>query len=301
MNNYLITVTGPTAIGKTSKSVALAKYFDTEILSADSRQFFKEMCIGTAVPNLKEQEGVAHHFVQHISVDDAYSVGDFEKDALEKLRQLFKKHRYVFMVGGSGLYVKAVNEGLDKFPHIQPGLRKKLNEKAANGEFVSLQNQLKELDPQYAQTVDLQNRHRVIRALEVCLSSGKPFSSFLNRERPQRPFKSIKIGLSAPREILYERIERRVDIMLEKGLLDEAKTLYPQRHKNALNTIGYKELYRHIAGEWTLEFAIEEIKKNTRRFAKRQLTWFRRDKSIHWFPYNCTAHEIANFIRTKTN
>lgn len=301
MTKTLISVVGPTAIGKTAKSIGIAQELQTEIISADSRQFYKEMNIGTAVPSPEELKAVPHHFIQHISVDDAYDVGDFEKDALKKLNILFKKNDFVVMVGGSGLYVKAVSEGLDEFPPVDPKVREALNELFAKEGIRPLQERLQEADPEYAAKADMHNPRRIIRALEVYLSSGKPFSSFLNQKKMPRPFKTIQIGLKAPRQIIYERIEQRVDIMIESGLLKEAESLYPQRHKNALNTIGYKELYNYLDGDWSLDFAISEIKKNTRRFAKRQLTWFRKSENIHWFSYKTPAREIVEFILSQTS
>lgn len=295
---YLISITGPTAIGKTAMGIALAKKFNSEIISADSRQFYKEMEIGTAVPSAEELDRVPHHFIQHISVNTSYSVGDFEEDALKKLNVLFQSHDCLFMISGSGLYLKAIHQGLDKFPKIAPGLRDKLNKRLKTEGLAPLQSELEIHDPAYAKKIDLHNPHRVIRALEVCISSGKPFSSFLHQPKPERPFNSMKIGLTAPREIIYKRIEKRVDQMMEEGLLAEAEQLYRYRHKNALNTVGYKELFRYLNGEWSLDFAVKEIKKNTRHFAKRQLTWFRKDKDIHWFPHDCIPAEIENFIRS---
>ncbi len=297
MNSYLVSIIGTTAIGKTDKAIALARAFNTEIVSADSRQFYREMTIGTAVPTPEEQAQVPHHFIQHISVDDAYNVGDFEKEALEKLKELFAKHQCVFLVGGSGLFLKAVNEGLDYFPEVDPKIRQRLNERLKQEGLAPLQRELKKLDPKYYNEAATDNPRRVIRALEICLGSGKPFSAFRNQKKSPRPFKTLKIGLDAPREVIYRRIENRVDHMMDKGLLEEARRLYPQRHKNALNTIGYKELYQYFDGQCSLAEAIGEIKKNTRRFAKRQLTWFRRDQSITWFPHGCAPKEIEDFIR----
>ncbi|MDQ7916431.1 tRNA (adenosine(37)-N6)-dimethylallyltransferase MiaA [Mesonia sp. MT50] len=298
---YLINIVGPTAIGKTSKSIALAQHFSSEILSADSRQFYKEMCIGTAVPTPEELAAAPHHFIQHVSVSEQYSVGDFEKDAFKKLDELFEKHKILFLVGGSGLYVDAVNKGLDHFPKVEASIREKLNVQVQEHGLASLQLQLKELDPDHYKKVALSNPQRVIRALEICLGTGKPYSSFLNHSAKERNFNSIKIGLEAPRPLIYERIEKRVDFMLENGLLEEAKELYPLRELNALNTVGYKELFQYFDGTWSLEFALSEIKKNTRRFAKRQLTWFRRDEHTFWFPYDAAPQEIADFITQKVD
>jgi tRNA dimethylallyltransferase len=297
--NYLINIVGPTAIGKTSLAIQLANKFNTEIISADSRQFYKEMRIGTAVPSAEELQAAKHHFIQHISIKDNYNVGDFESDAIKKLDELFKNNKIVIMVGGSGLYTKSVLEGLDYFPEVSLEIRQKLNLKLEKEGLDSLQQQLHKLDPDYYKIVDLENPHRVIRALEVCISSGKPYSSFLNQPKKERNFTAINIGLSADREIIYDRINRRVDLMIAEGLLDEAKTLFPKRELNALNTVGYKELFSYLEGKDSLETAVSEIKKNTRRFAKRQLTWFRKDQEINWFDYKTPVEEIQQFLDSK--
>lgn len=299
----LLAVVGPTAIGKTALGIQLAKYFDTEILSADSRQFFKEMEIGTAVPSQEELAQVPHHFIQHKSIFDLYSVGDFEKEAIDFLNELFQQKDTVIMVGGSGLYVDAVVNGLDEFPEVDPSIRAELNQELDKNGLSSLQEELKRKDPSYYKIVDLENPHRLIRALEVCRASGQPFSSFLNRPRPKRPFKTLYIGLEAPREVIYERINQRVDLMMEKGLLDEAQQLYPNQKLNALQTVGYKELFEYLDGHCTLESAVSEIKKNTRRFAKRQLTWLRKNNDILWVPYDGKPEKVLQMIkdRLKTN
>ena len=297
MSKTLISIVGPTAIGKTSLSIDLAKAFETEIISADSRQFFREMNIGTAVPSSEELAAAPHHFIQHISVEDAYSVGDFERDALQKLEQLFQRHDKVIMVGGSGLYVDAVTKGLDEFPEIDPQIRISLNDLFAAEGLPALQKQLSQLDPEYYSEVDTENPHRLIRALEVSLGTGKPYSSFRKKKAAQRPFKSVLIGLTADREVIYDRINRRVDLMLEQGLLEEAKALAGKKHLNALNTVGYKELFAFLEGRCSLEEAVEEIKKNTRRFAKRQLTWFRKNPEIHWFDHITPTEEIIDMIK----
>ena len=283
MTNFLINILGPTAIGKTSLSIKIANYYQTEIISADSRQFYKEMKIGTAVPEIEELKAAPHHFIQHISVENDYSVGDFEKEAIQKLEDVFKEKQLVVMVGGSGLYIKAVTEGLDDFPDVDPEIRQNLNSHLEKDGIDWLQKKLFVLDPEYYKNADVQNPHRLIRALEICIATGKPFFSFLNQDKRNRNFKTINIGLTANREMIYERINQRVDIMIENGLVEEAKALYPQRNLNALNTVGYKELFKYFDGDWDLETAISEIKKNTRRFAKRQLTWFRKDDTIKWF------------------
>lgn len=296
MNNYLITVIGATAIGKTALSIQLAKHFNTDIISCDSRQFFKEMNIGTAVPSAEELAAVTHHFIQNKSILDHYSVGQFEKDALKKLDELFLKNNIVVMVGGSGLYTNAVLEGFDDFPEIAPEIRLKLNKQIEDGELEILQNQLKELDPESYNDIEIENPHRLIRALEICIGTGKPYSSFKNKNKTKRNFIPIKIGLTADREIMYHRINQRVDIMLQEGLLDEANKLYPHKELNALQTVGYRELFDYFDGKYSLEFAIEEIKKNTRRFAKRQVTWNKKDENIHWFDFETNPSEIFTKI-----
>lgn len=293
---YLISVVGPTAIGKTNLAIALAKHYKTEIISADSRQFFKEMQIGTAVPSKEELAAVPHHFIQHKSIFESYSVGDFEKEALALLSNLFKKHDCVIMVGGSGLYVDAVTKGLDEFPDVDPGIREDLNKELKEKGIVELQNQLKLLDETQYAKIDIENPHRLIRALEVCMGSGLPYSSFLNKKKAQRPFQTITIGLQADRQVIYDRINQRVDIMINEGLLKEARTMYPHRALNALQTVGYKELFNYFDGEWDLDFAISEIKKNTRRFAKRQLTWYRKNEKILWFDHNGDKAHIFKTI-----
>lgn len=292
----LIVVVGPTAIGKTSLSLALATHFKTEILSADSRQFFKEMSIGTAAPSEAELATAPHHFIHHISIDDDYSVGDFEKEALEKLDSLFKTHHNVIMVGGSGLYVDAIIKGLDEFPEVEGHIREELNERLENEGIESLQTELEKLDPEYYSEVDKYNPHRIIRALEICIGAGKPYSSFRKNKKPKRTFNTVLVGLTADRAIVYDRINQRVDIMMEEGLLEEARALYFKKDLNALNTVGYKELFKYFEGEWSLEKAVEEIKKNTRRFAKRQFTWFRKNEEIKWFNYDTPVAEIINSI-----
>lgn len=308
MNKHLIVVVGPTAIGKTALSIRLAQAFDTEIISADSRQFYAEMRIGTAVPEPEELKAAPHHCIQHRSIFEPYSVGDFEREALALLATGFTKHDALVMVGGSGLYVNAVCEGLDDFPTVDPGLRDQLNQRYQTEGLDVLVAALKEKDPHYYEEVDRSNPQRVIRALEVCISSGQPFSSFRKKEKPIRPFSIHKIGLQAPREILYDRINQRVDLMVDSGLVEEARTLFEGLPKgsspeqfNALNTVGYKELFAHFRGTVSLSEAIANIKMNTRRFAKRQLTWYRKDASIHWFPYDCDFSVIYAYLKQKTS
>lgn len=292
----LISIVGPTAIGKTALSIKLAQHYQTEIISADSRQFFKEMSIGTAAPTNEELKAAQHHFIHHISIEDDYNVGSFERDALVKLNDLFKTHDTVIMVGGSGLYVDAVTKGLDDFPDVDPQIREELNSRLEREGLESLQKQLKELDPKSYQSIAIDNPHRVIRALEICLGTNQPYSSFLKKKHVERPFKTIHIGLTADRELIYDRINQRVDMMMEAGLLDEVKALENRKHLNALNTVGYKELFYYLEGTWSLDFAISEIKKNSRRFAKRQLTWFKRNKNTLWFDYDTPAQDIIQSI-----
>lgn len=299
MSKTLISIVGPTGIGKTALSVKLAEHFKTEIISSDSRQFFKEMTIGTAVPSSEELSSVRHHFIQHIFINDTYNVGRFEKEAIVKLEELFKTKDVIIMVGGSGLYSNAVVNGIDDFPDIPKTIREELNLRLKTEGIKVLQSQLKALDTISFNTIAIDNPQRLIRALEICIGTGKPYSSFLSKNRVTRPFKTISIGVKAEREIIYERINRRVDIMVESGLVNEAKSLLPHKYLNALNTVGYKELFKYLEGEWTLEFAISEIKKNTRRFAKRQLTWYRKDESIMWFDYLEDVNQIISYIENK--
>lgn len=289
----LLTIVGPTAIGKTRMAIALATHFGTEILSCDSRQFFKELRIGTAVPSAEELMAAPHHFIQHKSIFESYSVGDFERDAIALLDKLFKKHDVVVMVGGSGLYAKAIIDGLDDFPEVDEVIRQELNEAYAQKGIEYLQELLKTLDEVQYNQMDVQNPQRLIRALEVCRASGKPYSSFLQRKEKQRDFTSVQIGLTADRTEVYERINKRVDMMLEEGLLIEAQDMMPYKHLNALQTVGYKELFSFFEGECSFEAAIEAIKMNTRRFAKRQFTWFQKDKRIKWFDYRSSLEEVV--------
>ncbi|NVK51466.1 MAG: tRNA (adenosine(37)-N6)-dimethylallyltransferase MiaA [Flavobacteriaceae bacterium] len=299
LNNYLITIVGPTAIGKTALSIQLAKHFKAAIISCDSRQFYKEMTIGTAVPTSEELAEAKHHFIQNRSIFDMYNVGDFERDAIAKLNELYKKNNIAIMVGGSGLYVDAVINGLDYFPNVPAEIREKLNEELKTKGISYLQKQLKELDIESYNTIAIDNPHRVIRALEVTIASGIPYATFKNKPKKPRPFIPIKIGLNAEREIIYNRINKRVDLMLQDGLIKEAKALYPHKQLNALQTVGYRELFSAFDGDITESFAIEEIKKNTRRFAKRQLTWFKKDTATHWFNYKTDIETIINYIESQ--
>jgi tRNA dimethylallyltransferase len=298
---YLITIVGPTAIGKTSLSINLAQYFNCDIISCDSRQFFKEMRIGTAVPTTEELAGAQHHFIQNKSIFENYTVGDFEKEAIAKLDELFLTKDYVVMVGGSGLYVDAVLKGFDDFPEIDASVREEVTSNYEKSGLEYLQTELEKRDPKYFEIVAKENPQRMMRALEVCIGSGKPYSSFLNQKKNTRNFTPILIGLEAERSIIYDRINQRVDIMMNEGLLAEAENLFPHKDLNALQTVGYRELFSYFEGEISLEFAIEEIKKNTRRFAKRQLTWFKRNEETRWFDYLTDRKKIIDYIKEIQN
>jgi tRNA dimethylallyltransferase len=301
---YLITIIGPTAIGKTSLSIALAQQFQCEIISCDSRQFFKEMRIGTAVPTDLELAAAPNHFIQNKSIFENYSVGDFEKEAIAKLNELFKTNDFAILVGGSGLYVDAILKGFDSFPDIDTSVREEVNTKYEQHGISYLQDQLALLDSNYFKKISLenpqtlQNPQRLMRFVEVCIGTGKPYSSFLNQAKTNRNFTPIIIGLEAERSVMYDRINQRVDIMINDGLLAEAEQLYPHKELNALQTVGYRELFAHFDGESTLDFAIDEIKKNTRRFSKRQLTWFKRTENAQWFDYLTDRNEIIQQIKT---
>lgn len=300
--NYLITIIGPTAIGKTSLSIALAQHYGCEIISCDSRQFFQEMTLGTAVPNEQELALVVHHFIQNKSIFDKYTVGDFERDATTKLDLLFLKNNMQIMVGGSGLYVDSVLKGLDNFPDIEPKIREEIQKKYEENGIGFLKKKLQELDPIYfsALTTDnpqtLENPHRMMRFIEVCVGSGKPYSGFLNQEKKTKNFTPIIIGLESERKVMYERINQRVDNMIKEGLVEEAKNLRINQQLNALQTVGYRELFDYFNGIISLDFAVEEIKKNTRHFAKRQMTWFKKTENVIWFDYLVTKNEIIKAI-----
>jgi tRNA dimethylallyltransferase len=279
----LIVVVGPTAIGKTALAIELAQKLHTEIVSADSRQFYREMAIGTAKPTPDELRQAKHYFINSHSVTDPFSVGDFEKQGLETLEVIFKDHDTAILVGGSGLYIKAICEGFDELPSSSPGVRDKLNREFKEFGIGHLQEKLKTADPDYYSLVDLNNPQRLIRALEVFESTGIPFSSYRKSVSNKRGFECVKIGLNLPREVLYLRINQRVDDMIAQGLVEEVRSLLPYRHLNALNTVGYTEIFDYLDGKTSLDNAIELIKQNTRRFAKRQLTWFRKDQTIKWY------------------
>ena len=297
MNKTLIYVAGPTGVGKTALSIKLAKKFDTDIVSCDSRQFYKEMKLGTAVPSAEELSEVPHHFIQHKSIEDTYTVGDFEKEAIAKLEELFKTKDTFIMVGGSGMYADAIMFGMDEFPEVPPEIRNQINVFYQSHGLKSLQNLLIEKDPDYYRKVDRNNPQRLIRALEVCIASNQPYSSFLGKAKPNRSFVSKMLILHCPRTILYNRINERVDKMMAEGLLEEVEQLFPQRELYALKTVGYKELFPFIEGKTTLEIAVDEIKKNSRRYAKRQITWFKKYDNALCFPANTPVEEIFDLLK----
>ena len=291
----LIVVLGPTAIGKTSLSIDLAKHYNTDIISADSRQFYKELLIGAAPPSEEELDEVQHHFVQHLSVTEDYNVGQFEEDAIQKLEDLFTEKDKVILVGGSGLYIDSICKGFDKMPDISACIREKVIEMYQEQGVEFLQKEVKEKDPVFYNEVDKNNPQRLMRALEVIYSTNKTFSSFRNGTNKKRNFKIIKIGLHTDIKILYNRINSRVELMINNGLLKEVESLIPYKNKNSLKTVGYKELFQYFEGIYTLTEAVEKIKQNTRRFAKRQITWFKKDSKINYFSPEDTQ-EIIDFI-----
>lgn len=280
----VIALVGPTAIGKTAAAIRVANALKTEIISADSRQFYREMSIGTAKPTASEQAAAKHHFIDFLSINDDYSAGHFERDAIQFLGDWFTHHSSIVIAGGSGLYLKAVANGFDPLP-ADPAIREALNQRLINEGLEPLQAQLRELDPDHFAAMDIHNPQRVIRALEVCLASGRAYSQQRSRQTAERNFRTVWIGINAPREDLYNRINQRVNAMVANGLIDETRRLYPRRALNALNTVGYKELFAHFDGELTQDQAIALIQQNTRNFAKRQMTWFRKQPDIVWFDY----------------
>ncbi|WP_326985010.1 tRNA (adenosine(37)-N6)-dimethylallyltransferase MiaA [Chryseobacterium sp. MYb264] len=292
----LISVVGPTGIGKTRLAIDLAKHFNTEIISCDSRQFFKGMEIGTAAPSAEELTEAPHHFIGNLSVQEYYSIGQYEEDALKKLNELFKDHDTVILVGGSMMYEKAVIEGLNDLPEADEDNQKKLHEILENEGIDKLQEILKELDPEYFNVVDFHNHRRLLRAIDVIWQTNKKYSEQIAVSQDSRDFNSIRIGIEAPREELYDRINRRVDIMMEKGLLEEAKSLEGFKDLTALKTVGYSELFKYFDGEWDLDFAVSEIKKNSRRYAKRQLTWYRKADDIHYLTLGYSQEDFDGLI-----
>lgn len=293
---HLVIVVGPTAVGKTALCVRLAKTFNTEIISADSRQFYKEMCIGTAKPTPEEQEGVRHHFVDTHTITTEFNAGAYEQEVLQLLNRLYQEHNLVILTGGSGLYVRAITDGMDEMPEVDLELRERLQDQFDEQGLPPLLEQLEQLDPVYFNQVDKANPQRIIRALEVCLASGQPYSSFRKSDKQARPFNIIKIGLTREREELYSRIDQRMDNMLEQGLLEEAKALYPYRSHNALQTVGYKEIFEYLDGAYSWEEAVRLLKRNSRRYAKRQLTWFHKYPDYTWF-HPDQWDEILLYIR----
>ena len=295
MKNFLIVLLGPTGVGKTDISIDIAEKFSCEIISADSRQFYREMKIGTAVPSDSQLEKIQHHFIQFLSVKEYYSASRFERDALTLLNTIFQKNNIAIMAGGSGLYIDAVCKGYDNIPDVDPGVRQKYIEIYKNEGIDSLQRRLKLLDPELYLKVDLKNYKRILRALEICDTTGLPYSSFLKKEKRERDFSVIKIGLQRKREEIYDRINQRVDLMIEMGLGEEALRLYDLRELNALNCVGYRELFEYFDGSISKEKAIELIKRNSRRYAKRQLTWWAKDKDIKWF-HPDQVQQITEYI-----
>jgi len=298
MPKSLVVLTGPTGIGKTAVAIKLAKYFNTEIVSSDSRQIFKELRIGTAVPTKQELSAVKHHFIQSHSITENYNASKFESEAILLLTQLFKNHDLIILAGGSMLYIEAICKGIDYMPDADPEIRTGLKRELENDGIEGLRLKLKKLDPEYYKVVDLKNPNRIIHALEICLMTGKTFSSFRTNSNKNRPFDIIKIGLNCNRNILHDKINRRVDLMVKDGLEEEARSVFPQKHLNSLNTVGYKEWFSYFDGEISRDKAIELVKRNSRRYARKQLTWFRRDSEMKWFEPNQTE-QIIKYIETK--
>ncbi len=299
-NNYLVVIAGPTASGKTNLGIELAKAFSTEIISADSRQIYRELSIGTAAPGKEQLKQAKHHFIRSISIFDTYNAYRYEVDVLSLLDKLFIKHNIVFMVGGSGLYIDAVCNGIDYFPDTDPALRVKLEEEYRNEGIEALRKKLKILDPVSYSKTDLRNPKRIQKALEICLMTGKPYSSFLSGTHKERPFEIIRIALDPGREKLYRNINERVLVMMEKGLEEEAKKLYPHKNISALNTVGYRELFEYFDGSVTREEAIEKIQANTRKYARKQMTWFRKNDIYKWF-HPDEIKEIEMYIKSSVN
>ena len=295
MNKTLIVITGPTAVGKTALCLEIAKHFDIPIINADSRQIYRELRIGTAQPTKEQMQEVKHYFVGTLGLDDYYSASLFEQQVLECLEQQFLTSDYALLSGGSMMYIDAVCDGIDDIPTIDDETRTLMKQRLADEGLEALVEELRRLDPEYYEIVDRQNPRRVVHALEICVMTGKTYTSFRKREKRQRPFRIIKIGLNRPREELYQRINQRVDEMMQQGLLEEAKSLYPMRQMNALNTVGYKELFDHLEGRWPLEEAVERIKGNTRRYARKQLTWYKKDPQIRWF-HPQETEQIISYI-----
>jgi tRNA dimethylallyltransferase len=293
----LIILAGPTAVGKTDLAISLARYFDTEIINADSRQIYREMIIGTAVPTAEQQRLIKHHFINHKSIHDNYNASLFESEVLELLEHLFQSHDHVVMSGGSGMYIDAVCKGIDDIPTVDPAIREKIHKEYDDIGLAGIRLKLKQIDPNYYSKADLKNPQRIMKALEIAEMTGKPYTSFLTGMSKPRNFSVIKIGLDIPRQYLHERINKRLDDMMLNGLLKEVNGLYPNKHLNALNTVGYKELFNYMDGKYSLDQAIEMIKGHTRQYARRQLTWFRRDEDRHWF-HPDEPDKILNFLHS---
>ena len=295
----LYVLIGPTAVGKTELALQMAETLGSPILNCDSRQIYRGMEIGTAAPTAEQQQRVKHYFVGTHEIGSYYSAAQYEQDVLQLIEELGSSHQSLLLTGGSMMYLDAVCNGIDDIPSVAAEVRETLRQRLSNGEINEMRNELRMLDPDYYHTADTRNPKRVVHALEVCYTTGCPYSSFLTKERKQRPFSIVKIGLRRERQELFDRINRRVDVMMEEGLLDEARRLYPFRKENALNTVGYKELFRYLDGEWELPFAIEKIKRNTREYAKKQMTWFAHDTSIQWFHPNKVddIFQILNRVR----
>lgn len=300
MDKYLVVIAGPTASGKTATAIQVAKALGTEIISADSRQFYKELPIGTAAPTKEEQAEVQHHMIHNLNVEDRYDVADYENDVLALLKKLFINHDSVVLTGGSGLFIDAVCKGLDSIPDISEETRNKVNKLYEEGGLFALQNEVQRLDPEYYNIVDKYNPRRLQRAVEVCYQTGLPYSSFRNNTAKSRDFKIIKVALLWDRNELISRINLRVEKMVSEGLIDEAKAMYPKRHLNSLNTVGYKEIFEHFDGKASLNEAIEHIKINTRQYAKRQMTWLRKNNDYQWFTVE-EIPEMINYIKSIIN
>ena len=299
MEKTLIVITGPTAVGKTALCMDIAKHFNIPIINADSRQIYRELKIGTARPSNKQMSEVKHYFVGTLGMDDYYSASLYEQQVLKLLDELFKTSDYALLSGGSMMYIDAVCNGIDDIPTVDDETRNTLKKRLLMEGLGSLCEELRQRDPEYYEIVDKQNPRRVVHALEICVMTGKPYSSFRKQEKKVRPFRIIKIGLTRPREELYKRINRRVDKMMKEGLLEEAQQMYPKRELNALNTVGYKEMFEYMKGKWTLHEAVERIKGNTRRYARKQLTWYKKDEQIRWF-HPDDKEEIISYIEQQT-
>ena len=300
MDKYLVVIAGPTASGKTATAIQVAKALGTEIISADSRQFYKELPIGTAAPTKEEQSEVQHHMIHNLNVEDKYDVADYENDVLALLKKLYINYDTVVLTGGSGLFIDAVCKGLDSIPDISDEVRNKVNKLYEEGGLFALQNEVQRLDPEYYNIVDKYNPRRLQRAVEVCYQTGLTYSSFRNNTAKVRDFKIIKVALLWDRNELISRINLRVEKMVSEGLLEEARAMYPKRHLNSLNTVGYKELFEHFDGKATLNEAIEHIKINTRQYAKRQMTWLRKNNDYQWFTID-EIPEMINYIKSTIN